>query len=337
MAAFGQASAHSEACRRVSRRAMLFAPLASPFPSPSLLTLFPALSLFPPARSLFFKTGIMAQSDDLTLTEPSLRESGAGGPTLRGVRIGDVRIGDMIKQSFIIKGCTPTSIDDHPGTQAAPHFCEEVIVRIPGTGFPLKEFRLDFVFPTPTHFVIVECDEHQHTKRSYTPMEEFERMRVVTHTLLAGNKQMQGVIWVRFNPHKFTVPDAEGGRFTVGYSTPGVSLETRFEVLWAHIKKYLGPVWEGLLSRNGAAEGKTSMFVKYLYYDMDYSEERGKLWPSVAGGGAGGGEGGGGEKRVLAPPAPADEGGARKKAATGEPAGSGAPAPMEEAADTVLP
>ncbi len=60
--------------------------------------------------------------------------------------------------------------------------------------------RPDIVYDAGTHFVVIEIDEHQHKRESYTPECEINRMKEILQS-----SDGRGVVFIRYNPDPFKV------------------------------------------------------------------------------------------------------------------------------------
>ena len=105
-------------------------------------------------------------------------------------------------------------------------------------------FRVDFLFDTPTHFVVVEVDDNQHAGHPA----EAERARMVAIRKRLGKP----TVFVRYNPDDYE-PGAVGG----GPLPAPEPLEAREKTLVYWVKRL---VWTPRLSDRG-------LEVLYLYFD----------------------------------------------------------------------
>jgi len=152
--------------------------------------------------------------------------------------------------------CEITNLQE-PGTYAKPRLLSEVHVKTADG----RTNKLDIVFLMRTHWVVVEVDEHQHKQIGYAG--DRAREEAVAKQVLVDNEGLRGVVFLRFNPHNFTV----NGELVTG-ATPGFSLAERFEMLWLWVKCSLSQRTADALSRD-RADRKPFLVVHFMYYDVD--------------------------------------------------------------------
>ncbi len=114
--------------------------------------------------------------------------------------------------------------------------------------------RPDYVFDAGTHFVVVECDEHQHKRGDYAGCEA-NRMREIAIALGLPT------VFIRYNPDAYKTEGGQRGR-----AAPAAREKTL--LLWLKHSMEVPPTQE-----------TPYIQVLYLYYDGWHSSEAAKLEP----------------------------------------------------------
>ena len=114
-------------------------------------------------------------------------------------------------------------------------------------GTEKKFARLDFVLELPTHRVILEVDEHQHSTSSYNVRCDINRMLDVMAKMCLKNERPTR--WIRYNPHGFTKDKVK----------KTVTPKKRHAALLEMIAR--------------VPDGHRNTELAYMYYDVDAAEK----------------------------------------------------------------